>query len=59
MKITIAYGPGEEKQADSVLDTIRHQLGKVRVKYSDRHKPYLHIYVAKEPPSESSQKTDS
>lgn len=59
MKITIAYQPGEDQQARSVLDQIRHQLGKVKVRHSDRHKPYLHIYVAKEPPTGSSPEKDS
>ena len=51
MKITIAYQAEEEKAVSSLLGSIRHHLGKVKVRHSDRHKPYLHIYVAKEPPT--------
>lgn len=51
MKITIAYQAEEEKAVSSLLGSIRHQLGKVKIKHSDRHKPYRHIYVAKEPPA--------
>lgn len=59
MKITITYQPGEDQQARSILDQIRHQLGKVKIKHSDRHKPYLHIYIAKEPPTGTNLEKDS
>ena len=49
MKITIAYQDEEEQQAEAVLTLTRHILGKVKIKRVDRHKPYRHIYVSKEP----------
>lgn len=46
MKITIAHLPGEEQEADVIKRTICCTLGKVKVKESDRHAPYRHIYIA-------------
>lgn len=59
MKITIAYQSDEEQQAGAVLTLARHILGKVKIKHVDRHKPYKHIYISKEPPAtvDSSKKT--
>lgn len=46
MKITIAHLPGEEREADVIKRAICCTLGKVKVKESDRHAPYRHIYIA-------------
>lgn len=46
MKITIAHLPGEERAADIIKRAICCTLGKVKVKESDRHAPYRHIYIA-------------
>ena len=45
MKITVAYLPEDEKEATAALAALRrlHPDGKVRK--SDRHPPYLHIYL--------------
>ena len=44
-KITVAYLPEDEKAAAAALAALRrlHPDGKVRK--SDRHPPYLHIYL--------------
>lgn len=59
MKITIAYQAEEEQAVSFLIGSIRHQLGKVKIKHSDRHMPYLHIYITKEPPTGSSLEKDS
>lgn len=51
MKITIAYQPSEESQAGAVLMLSRHILGKVKVKRTDRHKPFKHIYISTDFPA--------
>ena len=45
MKITIAYISEEQEEAATILAALRrlHPDGKVRK--SDRHPPYLHIYL--------------
>ena len=45
MKITIAYLANEESQAGTIERFIRAVLGKVKVRRSDRHKPFFHIYI--------------
>lgn len=51
MKITIAYRSDEEVQAGAVLMLSRHILGKVKVKRTDHHKPFKHIYISTDPPA--------
>lgn len=46
MKIQIAYSPEESTQARAVAAMVRHLLGKVKVKVTDQHKPFRHIYIA-------------
>lgn len=45
MKITIAYLPEEEREADIIHVFSRGLLDNVKVRKSDRHPPYLHIYL--------------
>lgn len=51
MKINITYQDDEAQQARTVLTLICHLLGKVKVRQSDTHKPYMHIYITKERPA--------
>lgn len=51
MKITIAYQTEEEKDTGALVCMIRHLLGKVKVKKTDKHKPFLHIYITKDCPA--------
>ncbi len=44
MKITIAYLPEEEREADLICRFV-HRLCPGKVRKSDRHPPYLHIYL--------------
>ena len=52
MKITVAYLPEDEKEATAALAALRrlHPDGKVRK--SDRHPPYLHIYLTTKQPKQ-------
>ena len=51
-KITVAYLPEDEKEATAALAALRrlHPDGKVRK--SDRHPPYLHIYLTTKQPKQ-------
>ena len=50
MKITIAYLPNEEHEADAIKRAICCTLGKVKVKENDRHTPFKHIYITARKP---------
>lgn len=45
MKITIAYIPEEKEEAAAVLAALRSLLAWEKVRKSDRHPPFKHIYV--------------
>lgn len=45
VKITIAYIPEEQEEATAVLTALRPLLAWEKVRKSDRHPPYLHIYL--------------
>ena len=45
MKITIAYLPEEQEEATAVLVALRPLLAWEKVRKSDRHPPYKHIYL--------------
>lgn len=45
MKIKIAYGPSELIFATAVLSAVKQLLPTVKVKESDAHPPYKHIYI--------------
>lgn len=45
MKITIAYTAEEEKQAYVALAFLRSYLPGMNVHKSERHTPYLHLYL--------------
>lgn len=60
MKVTIAYLPDWEPLANAVVTAIRCIIPGIKVRKSDRHAPYKHIYLATREhparPSESSEK---
>lgn len=45
MKITIAYLPGEDKQAYDVKSFVRRSFPGVKVRESYRNAPFKHIYL--------------
>lgn len=49
MKIKIAYQDHEAEQAERIADIVHAELARaaaVRVKHSDLHEPYKHIYIS-------------
>lgn len=53
MKISISYRPDdadEEKQVDIIRAFLKNFLPGAKVRFSDRHKPFLHIYLATKKP---------
>lgn len=50
MKITIAYLPEEEQEVDNLKRLLSGILGGAKVKESDRHAPYKHIYMTSKKP---------
>lgn len=51
MKINITYQAEEKVEADALLTLVRHLLGKVKVKKTDIHEPFKHIYITKDRPA--------
>lgn len=45
MKIKIAYGPGEHLLANMALVSLQKMLPSAKVRKSDVHPPYKHIYI--------------
>lgn len=59
MKVTIAYQPGEEREADILKRAAASIMGPVTVRKSDRHPPFKHIYLAtRERPATSSESSE-
>lgn len=50
MKITIVHTAEEREEADAVLSALRPLLAWGKVRESDRHAPYLHVYLATKKP---------
>lgn len=46
MKVTITYMPGEEREADILKRAAASIMESVKVRESDRHAPYKHIYIS-------------
>jgi hypothetical protein len=46
MKVTIAYLPSEDRKAATIKACIKHLLPGVKVRESERHAPYKHIYFS-------------
>lgn len=51
MKIRIAYFPEEEKQAHAVAAMARHLLGEIRIRNTDKHDPFRHLYITTKRPA--------
>ena len=50
MKITIAHTAEEQEEADAVLSALRPLLDWGKARKSNRHPPFLHIYLATKKP---------
>lgn len=50
MKITIAYLPEEQEETTAVLVALRPLLAWEKVRKSDRHPPFKHIYLTAKKP---------
>ncbi len=50
MKVTISHTIEEQGEADAVLSALRPLLAWGKVRESNRHDPYLHIYLATKKP---------
>lgn len=48
MKVKITYLPGEEQVAEVLQNCAKVLLKQVKVNKSERHAPYMHIYIATE-----------
>lgn len=46
MKVTISYTEGEKQKAHAITALIRGILGTVKERRSEKHKPFLHIYIS-------------
>lgn len=53
MKITIAYRADETPAAQAVAADIRRLLPAVKVRESDRHPPFKHVYMTVKNPHDS------
>lgn len=45
MKVTISYTEGEKQKANAITALVRGILGAVKIRRSEKHKPFLHIYI--------------
>lgn len=50
MKITIAHLPGEEREANLIARFASHLCAPVKVRKSETHPPFKHIYVTTKKP---------
>lgn len=55
MKITIAYIPDEQEAATDMVTAIRRISPNMKVRKSDRHPPFRHIYLATKKPENPCQ----
>ena len=55
MKITLAYIPDEEETAAATAAVLRHLHPGAKVRKSDRHPPFKHIYLATKKPENHCQ----
>lgn len=46
MKITVAYLPEEEREASAALDALCRQHPAAKIRKSENHPPFKHIYFA-------------
>lgn len=52
MKITIAYLPEEERSASLIQAFLRRFLEPRKIRHSDQHPPFKHIYITSQAPAE-------
>lgn len=45
MKVTIAFTAAEAPTAEKIKHLVSEQLGKPRIKESEAHPPFKHIYI--------------
>lgn len=60
MKVSIAYLPGEEREADLICRLVEGMYPGAKVRKSDRYPPHLHTYLTTkkaENPCESKENT--
>ena len=50
MKITLAYIPDEQEAVTDVVPALRHIFPNMKVRKSDRHPPFKHIYLTTKKP---------
>ena len=55
MKITIAFLPNMEQLANAVVTAVRCMIPNIKVRISDRHAPYKHIYLTTQKPCKSKE----
>lgn len=55
MKITIAYIPAEEKDITISVAVLRHIFPDIKVRKSEQHPPFKHIYLTTKKPEKPCQ----
>ena len=50
MKITIAYIPDEQETVTTSVAVLRHIFPDIKVRKSERHPPFKHIYLTTKKP---------
>ncbi len=50
MKVTIAHTAEEQEEADTVLSALRPLLAWEKIRKTDRHPPFLHLYLTTKKP---------
>ena len=58
MKITLAYLPVEDEEAAAVLASLLRLHPGAKVRKSDRHAPFLHVYVTVGKPMKTDRKSE-
>lgn len=53
MKVTLAYIPEEQKEAAAVLAALRPLLAWEKIRKTDTHPPFLHLYLTTKKPGTS------
>lgn len=59
MKITIAHTDSESRQVGLIVAFVKGLVPSIKVKESDRHAPYKHIYLATRKPGTVDGQADS
>lgn len=59
MKLTIAYLPGEEEAVTKSVAALRRIHPGIKVRESDRHPPFRHIYMTTKKPGNPWQNSEN